>query len=145
MGEGTEGVVRLCELRAGVLSVDEVLAALGEPSAGGTALFLGTVRSDDHGRAVATLDYTAHPSASSRLRAVADAVAGEYPVIWLAVVHRVGALRIGDLAVVAGVACAHRAEAFIACRALIDRVKDAVPIWKHQTFLDGQEEWVGAP
>ena len=72
-------------------------------------------------------------------------MAAGHPVIALAAVHRVGDLAVGDLAVVVAAACPHRAEAFAACRALIDELKATVPIWKHQTFADGAQEWVGLP
>jgi molybdopterin synthase catalytic subunit len=77
------------------------------------------------------------------MRRVAEKVAADFEVIALAAVHRVGDLEIGDLAVVVAASCAHRAEAFEACRALIDRLKHEVPIWKHQRFRDGSSEWVG--
>jgi molybdopterin synthase catalytic subunit len=76
---------------------------------------------------------------------VTDAVAAECPVTAVAVVHRVGPLQIGDLAVVIAVSSPHRAEAFAACRRLIDDLKEQVPIWKHQLFVDGDSEWVGSP
>jgi molybdopterin synthase catalytic subunit len=137
-------VIRLLDIRDTPLSVDEVLAAVGDHAAGGTAVFVGTVRQEDQGRAVTLLSYSAHPSAVDELRAVAEKVAGDYPVTALAAVHRVGDLRLGDLAVVVAVACPHRGEAFEACRRLIDDLKHEVPIWKHQVFADGGEEWVGA-
>jgi len=137
-------VIRLAELRSGPLSVDEVRAAVSDPAAGGIALFAGAVRDADQGRDVARLSYSAHPSAAAELRRVAEKTAADHEVIALAAVHRVGDLEIGDLAVVVAVACAHRAEAFEACRALIDRLKHEVPIWKHQWFGDGSSEWVGS-
>ncbi|MEU5158245.1 molybdenum cofactor biosynthesis protein MoaE [Streptomyces sp. NPDC020875] len=136
--------LRLLAVRDAPLSVDEVLAAVGDPSAGGTALFVGTVRDHDAGADVRALGYSCHPTAEAELRRVAEKVAADYPVRALAAVHRVGDLRVGDLAVVVAVACPHRAEAFAACRRLIDDLKREVPIWKHQTFADGTEEWVGA-
>ncbi len=135
-------VIRLAELRNTELSVDEVQAAVADPAAGGIALFVGTVRDHDHGRTVTTLCYTAHPSAAAELLTVAQKVAAEFDVRALAAVHRVGDLAVGDLAVVVAVACPHRAEAFAACHALIDRLKESVPIWKHQSFADGESEWV---
>ncbi len=138
-------VIRLLAVRAEPLSVDEALRAVADPAAGGTTVFVGTVRDEDGGRAVAALEYEAHPSAQERLRAVAEKVVADLPVLRLAVVHRVGPLRIGDVAVVVAVACPHRAEAFTAARRLIDELKAEVPIWKHQSFADGDEEWVGAP
>jgi molybdopterin synthase catalytic subunit len=111
--------------------------------AGGIALFAGAVRDHDHDRAVTGLTYSAHPSAEAELRRVAEEVARKYPVHALAAVHRVGDLRIGELAVVVAVSCAHRGDAFDACRMLIDELKATVPIWKHQRFTGGDSEWVG--
>ena len=138
-------VVRLIAVRESELSVDEVRAAVAGPAAGGIALFAGAVRDSDHDQGVTGLSYSAHPSAQDELRRVAEVIAEKFPVIGIAVVHRVGDLAIGDLAVVAAVACPHRAEAFDACRALIDELKATVPIWKHQRFTDGTAEWVGTP
>jgi molybdopterin synthase catalytic subunit len=138
-------VVRLIAVRESELSVDEVRAAVADPAAGGIALFAGAVRDSDHDRAVSGLSYSAHPSAADELRQVAEAIAEKYPVIGIAAVHRVGDLAIGDLAVVLAVSCPHRAEAFDACRDLIDILKASVPIWKHQRFDDGTAEWVGTP
>jgi molybdopterin synthase catalytic subunit len=137
--------VRLIAVRESELSVDEVRAAVADPAAGGIALFVGTVRDSDHDQGVTGLSYSAHSSAEGELRRVAEVIAEKFPVIGVAAVHRVGDLAIGDLAVVVAVACPHRAEAFDACRALIDELKASVPIWKHQTFADGTAEWVGTP
>jgi molybdopterin synthase catalytic subunit len=138
-------VVRLIAVRESELSVDEVRAAVADPTAGGIALFAGAVRDSDHDRGVSGLSYSAHPSAAGELRRVAEVIAEKYPVIGIAAVHRVGDLAIGDLAVVLAVSCPHRAEAFDACRDLIDILKASVPIWKHQRFDDGTAEWVGTP
>jgi molybdopterin synthase catalytic subunit len=137
-------VVRLIAVRDSELSVDEVLAAVADPAAGGLALFAGAVRDADHDRDVTALSYSAHPSAEAELRRVAEVIAEKFPVLGIAAVHRVGDLEIGDLAVVVAVACPHRAEAFDACRALIDELKASVPIWKHQRFAEGDSEWVGS-
>jgi molybdopterin synthase catalytic subunit len=136
--------VRLAELRESPLSVDEVLSAVGDPSAGGISLFVGVVRDHDHGQDVARLGYTAHPTAEAELRRVAEKVAASFDAIAVAAVHRVGDLTVGDLAVVVAVSCAHRGEAFSACRALIDELKETVPIWKHQQFAGGGSEWVNS-
>jgi molybdopterin synthase catalytic subunit len=144
--DGTDPI-RLLAIRDTPLSVDEVFAAVGDDAAGGTALFAGTVRDHDghaEGAAVTSLAYSAHPSAEAELRRVAEAVAKDFPVRALAAVHRVGGLAVGELAVVVAVSCPHRAEAFAACRRLIDDLKREVPIWKHQSFADGSEEWVSA-
>ncbi|GGR68365.1 molybdopterin biosynthesis protein MoeE [Streptomyces aureoverticillatus] len=136
--------IRLLAIRDTPLSLDEVFKAVGDDSAGGTALFVGTVRDHDGGADVDELGYSSHPSAEAELRRVAEKVVAEFPVRALAAVHRVGDLSVGDLAVVVAVSCPHRAEAFAACRKLIDDLKHEVPIWKHQRFSDGQQEWVGA-
>jgi molybdopterin synthase catalytic subunit len=138
-------VVRLIAVSESEISLDEVRAPVPDPAAGGIALFAGAVRDSDHDRGVSGLSYSAHPSAADELRRVAEVIAEKYPVIGIAAVHRVGDLAIGDLAVVLAVSCPHRAEAFDACRDLIDILKATVPIWKHQRFDDGTAEWVGTP
>jgi molybdopterin synthase catalytic subunit len=134
----------MAEFRTEPLSVDEVRAAVADPASGAIALFIGTVRDHDHGRAVAALSYSAHPSGAQQLRAVAEKVAGRFPVRALAAVHRVGELEIGDMAVVVAAAADHRDEAFAACRALIEDLKATVPVWKNQLFPEGESEWVNS-
>ncbi len=138
-------VVRLVGLREEPLDVTEVLDVLEDDAAGGLTLFVGRVRDHDHGHGVDGLDYSAHPTALERLRDVCQRVADEHDITGLAAVHRVGTLAVGDIAVVVATSAAHRGEAFTASRALIDTLKSEVPIWKHQRFSDGTEEWVGAP
>lgn len=132
----------MTEMRSEPLSVDEIRAAAGDAAAGGIVVFIGTVRDHDRGRGVTALSYTAHPSAAAELSRVAEKIAATHPIMSLAVAHRTGDLKIGDLAVVAAVAAAHRDVAFAACHALIDELKATVPIWKHQVFADGTSEWV---
>lgn len=143
-GRAADQPIRLLAIRDTPLSLDEVFRAVGDAGAGGTALFVGTVRDHDGGAAVDALGYSGHPTAEAELRRVAEKVAADFPVRALAAVHRVGDLAVGDLAVVVAVSCPHRAEAFAACRRLIDDLKHEVPIWKHQRFSDGTEEWVGS-
>ena len=131
-------------MREDALSVDEVRSAVADPGAGGIVLFAGAVRDEDNDQQVTGLSYSAHRSAEAELKRVAEQVAEKFPVTAIAAVHRVGDLEIGDLAVVVAVSCPHRAEAFEACRALIDELKASVPIWKHQRFADGSSEWVGS-
>ena len=138
-------VVRLVDLRETPLDVAEVLDAVADPAVGGIDLFVGTVRDHDHDQGVNGLEYSAHPTALGRLRDVVEGVAEKYDVLAVAAVHRVGRLAIGDAAVVVATAAVHRGEAFDASRALIDELKDTVPIWKHQLFRDGSDEWVGTP
>ena len=137
--------VRLVAISDEPLSVDSVLASLEDPTAGGLVLFVGRVRDHDGGQGVTGLSYSAHPSALERLQDVCDRVAEEYDVTGVAAVHRVGDLDIGDLAVVVATTAGHRGSSFEASRALIDTLKAEVPIWKHQRFVDGSDEWVGSP
>ncbi len=135
----------LVDLRSAVLSVEEVLAAVEDPAAGGVVSFTGLVRASDGGRSVTSLEYSAHPSALARMQEVVAAVAFDLEVVRVAALHRVGLLEIGDVAVVVAASAAHRDQAFEAARRLIDDIKAQVPIWKHQLFTDGIEEWVGTP
>ncbi|GEB12802.1 molybdenum cofactor biosynthesis protein MoaE [Pimelobacter simplex] len=137
--------VRLVAISDQPLSVSEVLDSLDDPAAGGLVLFVGRVRDHDQGQGVTGLSYSAHPSALDRLRAVCEQVADDHDVTALAAVHRVGDLDIGDLAVVVATTAGHRGSSFEASRALIDTLKAEVPIWKHQRFSDGSDEWVGSP
>jgi molybdopterin synthase catalytic subunit/molybdopterin converting factor small subunit len=130
-------------LRTGPLSVDEAIAAVAHPGAGGIALFLGVVRDHAEQGAVARLDYEAHPSlAEKELAAVLDELQAEHPGTRLCALHRVGALAVGDIAVIVAASAPHRAEAFAACRAAIDRIKQRVPIWKKEWAPDGSALWV---
>lgn len=142
--QAAQDPIKLIAIRDTALSLDEVFRAVGDDSAGGTALFVGTVRNHDGGADVDALGYSCHPGAEAEMRRIAEKVVAEYPVRALAAVHRVGDLGVGDLAVVVAVSCPHRGEAFEACRKLIDDLKHEVPIWKHQKFSDGTDEWVGA-
>ena len=155
--------VTLAEIRESPLSVDEVLSSVADPRAGGTCLFVGTVRNHDAkssasaGAAdgertgqngdprVSELDYSAHPHAAEVARTLAERLAADGRIVRIGVVHRVGRLEVGDLAVVVAVSAEHRGEAFDVCRQLIDELKATVPIWKHQRFADGSDEWVGLP
>lgn len=141
----THSALRLVDLRETPLDVAEVVAALEDDASGGLALFIGRVRDHDGGRGVQGLDYSAHPTALAKLVEVCERVAEEYDVQGVAAVHRTGTLAIGDIAVIVATTTAHRGEAFTASRALIDTLKSEVPIWKHQRFGDGTDEWVGSP
>ena len=139
---GIVTVIRMTEMRAEPLSVDEIQAVAADPAAGAVVVFAGAVRDHDHGRGVTALSYSAHPSAAAELSRVAEKIAASHQIVSLAVAHRTGDLQIGDLAVVAAVGAGHRQVAFEACHALIDELKATVPIWKHQLFADGTSEWV---
>ena len=138
-------LLRLVDIRSTPLDVAEVLDAVGDDAAGGVTLFVGRVRDHDGGQGVLGLEYSAHPTALDRLTEVCEQVAAAYDVRALAAVHRVGSLAIGDIAVIVATASPHRGAAFDASRALIDTLKAEVPIWKHQSFADGTDTWVGTP
>jgi molybdopterin synthase catalytic subunit len=119
-------------------------ALVAHPAAGAVVSFAGVVRDHDGGRGVTRLVYEAHPSALAVLEEVAAEIAKDPSVYAVAVSHRVGELAIGDVALAAAVATAHRGEAFALCARLVDTVKERLPVWKHQHFTDGTDEWVNA-
>jgi len=127
------------------LNLAEHEQAVADPRAGAVVSFQGVVRDHDHGREVTLLDYEGHPSAEQVLREVAEEIATDPDVYAVAISHRVGELRIGDVALVATVSTAHRAAAFAACARLVDEAKARLPIWKRQVFGDGTDEWVNCP
>jgi molybdopterin synthase catalytic subunit len=95
------------------------------------------------GRVTTALEYEAHPALAEKALAEIEAEArGRWPVGELAVVHRLGRLDVGDVSVAIAVSCPHRAEAFEACRYIIERLKERVPIWKKENWADGSSEWV---
>lgn len=128
------------------LSVDEHAELVGDDAAGAVVTFGGVVRDHDGGRSVTSLYYEGHPSAGSVLAdVVADVARRRAGVRAVAVSHRIGALEIGDVALACAVAAEHRGEAFAVCSDLVDEVKDRLPVWKHQWFGDGSDEWVNSP
>lgn len=130
-------------LRDAPLSVDAVMDLVRHPGAGAVALFLGTVRDHNEGREVTALEYSAYDSmAVAEMARVVEELEAEIPVVRLAVHHRVGALVVGDVAIVCAASSPHRGEAFRAGRLLIDRIKERVPIWKREIGPDGHA-WVG--
>jgi len=145
-GKGTHNACMSLVRRAVVvespISVGDVARLVDDRSAGAVVTFSGDVRDHDHGRPVERLEYEGHPSATAVIAQVAAEVAARHDVIAIAVMHRVGALDIGDSALVAAVSAAHRQEAFAACADLVDETKHRLPVWKHQVFADGSDEWV---
>jgi molybdopterin converting factor subunit 1 len=130
-------------LSAEPLSLDRCIEAVRGPDAGGVVTFTGMVRRDNHGERIERLEYEAYPGmAESVMARLCEQIEAEIAGARLAVEHRVGVLAVGDVAVVIAAAAPHRAEAFAACRALIDRLKQEVPIWKKEIGESGAE-WVG--
>lgn len=133
----------LYRVQAEPLSLDEVIAAVHGPQRGGVVTFSGAVRDHSKGHTVTRLEYEAYvPMAQKKLAQIGDEARVKWPGVEVAVVHRVGTLAPGDLAVVIAVAAPHRKEAFRACEYVIDRLKEDVPIWKKEFTADGQV-WVG--
>lgn len=136
-------------LRAAVgeepLDVAEHAALVERAAAGAVVTFAGVVRDHDGGRSVRGLEYSAHPSARAVVAEVAAAVAARATgVRAIAVSHRVGKLAIGDVALACAVAADHRREAFETCSELVEEIKKLLPVWKHQSFTDGDDEWVNS-
>jgi len=136
-------VTPLVALREQPLSLDEAVAHVKHGGAGAVCVFLGTVRDHNEGRTVVRLEYEAYASmALAEMTRIAQELAVETRDLRLAVLHRTGSLAVGDVAVVCAASAPHRAEAYAACRALIDRVKARVPIWKREHGPEGAY-WVG--
>jgi molybdopterin synthase catalytic subunit len=131
------------DLRDAPLSVDEVVALVARPGAGGIDVFVGVVRDENEGHAVSRLEYSAYTSMAKReMEKIALEIESELTGVRVAAIHRVGSLAVGDAAIVCAASAPHRAEAFKACRELIDRIKERVPIWKREHGPDGAS-WVG--
>ena len=126
------------------LSAEEALAFVADPRAGGTCVFLGTVRdSSDAGVGVTGLTYEAWDDlATARLMELADQMHRGWPLQKVALLHRTGELAVGQTSVIVAASSAHRAEAFDACRFGIERLKEDVPIWKKETLVTGDAGWV---
>lgn len=127
------------------LDLAEHVAAVSSRADGAVVTFIGQVRDHDPDAAdqVTGLDYSAHPDAGRIIGEIADRMRAQHPLVKLTVSHRIGHLEVGDLALVAAVASAHRAVAFAACEALVEAVKAEVPIWKKQYEDGGAHTWVG--
>ncbi len=133
----------LTGIRHEPLDPGEPVAAVTDDAAGAVVTFLGAVRNHHQGQPVTRLDYKAYERmAESELAAIAREIEAELVGVRVACLHRVGTLAVGDLAVVCAASAAHRAEAFTACRELIERVKTRLPIWKREHGPDGPY-WVG--
>ena len=131
------------EIRETPLSVDETLAHVKRPGAGGLAIFVGVVRDESAGRVVTRLEYSAYASMAKReIETIGHEIEQEIVGVRVAAMHRIGMLEVGDAAVVCAASAPHRSEAFRACRALIDRVKARVPIWKRELGPEGAA-WIG--
>jgi MoaE-MoaD fusion protein len=125
------------------IDVAELEAAVASPAAGAIVTFAGTTRRENAGRRVIRLEYEAYePMALSEMRKLAREAGERWPIVRIAIRHRIGFVAIGETSVAIAVSAAHRAEAFEACRFAIDRLKEVVPVWKKEYF-EGGEVWVG--
>ena len=125
------------------LSVDRALTAVADPGAGGTCVFVGTVRDTSDAGEVTGLTYEAWDElAARRLTEIGEELLDAWPLRRVAILHRTGALRVGEASVVIAVSSPHRAEAFEACRRAIERLKEDVPIWKKEGLRSGEAHWV---
>lgn len=133
----------LVDLRDAALSIDELVAHVSRGGAGAIDVFVGCVRDENEGRPVVLLEYEAYgPMARLEIQRIASEIEGSMSGVRVAALHRVGALHVGDLAVVCAASAPHRDEAFVACRKLIEGIKHRAPIWKREHGPDGAY-WVG--
>lgn len=146
MGDDGRRVVHtaVSEKAIGLADHEQMVVDAADGKAGAVVGFVGAVRDHDGGRSVTALHYSGHPTAPKVLADVVEEVSAVDGVRAVAVSHRVGDLRIGDVAFVVAVAADHRRAAFETCSRLVDEVKARLPIWKHQFFDDGTDEWVNS-
>ena len=122
--------------------IQELSKLVANPHSGAVVTFCGDVRDHDGGKEVASLLYEIHPSAPEQIKLITQSVIGRFEIEKVAVAHRFGAIAIGETAFAVAVSAPHRRAAFDACSAIVDEVKAKLPIWKHQKFTDGSDEWV---
>ena len=122
--------------------IQELSKLVANPHSGAVVTFCGDVRDHDGGKEVASLLYEIHPSAPEQIKLITQSVIGRFEIEKVAVAHRYGDIAIGETAFAVAVSAAHRQAAFDACSAIVDEVKAKLPIWKHQKFTDGTDQWV---
>ncbi len=135
-------IVHLAAVTSDPIDAAELSALVSDPSTGAVVVFSGDVRDHDHGRAVLSLTYESHPSAAEVMHSVVHDLAEKLDATHVAAAHRVGNIPIGEAALVVAVGSSHRGDAFGACREIVDQIKLRLPVWKHQHFADGTDEWV---
>ena len=135
-------IVHLSEVTEARINAEAVKALVSDSTTGAVVLFSGDVRNHDHGRTVISLTYEGHPSSQEVFAAVVNNFAAQSQTTAIAAVHRIGDIPIGEAALVVAVGSSHRGDAFAAAGALVDVIKEELPVWKHQFFSDGSDEWV---
>lgn len=132
------------EITSSAIEIQKVIGSVLTPESGGINVFMGTTRNHSHGRRVLALEYEAYaPMAIKMMERIEQEARGRWSLQKIAIVHRVGRVEIGEVSVLIAVSSSHRLEAFEACRYLIDRLKEIVPIWKREFYADGTVEWTG--
>jgi len=112
-------------------------------SDGALCLFVGVVRNENAGRQTLAIEYEAYGAmAESEMARIAEGLSRDFPAVRVRMIHRTGRLEIGEASVAIAAVSPHRADAFAACRAAIDRIKTTVPIWKKELHPDGTSDWV---
>ena len=130
-------------ITADPIDAGSVLPHVGASGDGAIALFLGVVREHNDGRAVSGMRYEAYPAMAARVLAdIAQEAGAQWSTDRIAVVHRTGELAIGEASIAIAVSTPHRAEAFEACRFIIEAVKERLPVWKHEHYTDGEAAWL---
>jgi molybdopterin synthase catalytic subunit len=125
------------------IELGDVIRAVETGDAGAIVHFLGVVRNNTEGREVSYLEYEAYPPmAEKKMAEIAQEIHEKWGLDRVAMIHRVGRLEIGEVSVAVAVASPHRKEAFEACHYAMNRLKQIVPIWKREVWVDGEEEWV---
>ena len=142
MAKTADGTATLFEVTAEPLDAVSLAAAVAAPDYGAIATFVGVVRDHNADRRVLWLTYEAYePLARKALAQIGTETSAQWPSVRLAIHHRIGRLAIGEASVAIAAAAAHRADAFAACRYAIERVKQIVPVWKHEHF-EGGDVWI---
>ncbi len=136
----------MVEITHATIDIQRIIGIVTNPDSGAIDVFIGTTRNNTGGRGVLSLMYEAYePMALKIMAQLEDEARSRWPLHRVAIVHRLGVVDPAEASVVVAVSSAHRKEAFEACRFLIDRLKQDVPIWKKERFVDGSEEWSGSP
>ncbi len=125
-----------------IIDLPDFVAQVESTSAGAVATFSGNVRTHDLGKEVSSLSYEIHPSTEQVLKEVVKDIAQRHQIISVSVAHRFGDIELGQSALIVAVSAEHRGEAFATCAEMVDEIKAKIPIWKHQIFADGTDEWV---
>jgi molybdopterin synthase catalytic subunit len=133
----------LARVQPDPLSADEALAFVADPGAGGTCVFLGTVRDHSNAGDVTGLTYEAWDDlAVKRMEEIAGEARDRWDLCAVSLLHRTGALQVGETSVIVAASAPHRADAFEAARHAIERLKEAVPIWKKEGLVTGESHWI---